>query len=105
MKELTSLKKLAEAESKNGGRGPIDTFFNKLQDEIEGAFESVKKVRLTLQSQVLTDLVKVNGHPATESQPAKYSAKSADEAIRKLEEEVNDLYRALAMNHESPLDD
>ena len=100
MKQLSKLQALVETASSEG-REPIDKFFNKLEDEVEAAFECVKKIKLTLQSQVLTDLVKSNGHQASESQMAKQSAKAADEAIRKLEEEINDLHKALAMNHES----
>lgn len=98
MKELTQLKKLTEA--KAGTRAAVDAFFNKVEDEVELAYDAVVKVRTTLQSAVLTNMVKDLGHPATESKAAKDAAEAAYMAIRKLEGEFNDLHRALATNFE-----
>lgn len=99
MKELSSLKTLAEGKFvKPGTQSSVDLFFSKLQDEVEDAYEGIKTIRATLQSRVLTDMIKSLGHPATESKSAKEDAETAWNAIRSLEEEINDLHMALSIS-------
>jgi hypothetical protein len=95
MKELSSLKKLAEGKGKSN-RKRVDEFFNHLDLAHEEAQDPVGRMRTTLQSTVLKDLVKSFGMPVTESKAAMKAAEDAWTAIRSLEGELNDLYMALA---------
>lgn len=95
MKELTALRQIAEAQA-GASRAQVDAFFNKLESEVEAAYDAIGRIRTTIQSQVLSDMVKALGMPATETKALKMDAESAWAAIRKLESEVNDTYMAVA---------
>lgn len=101
MIELKKLRTLAEAGRTE--RDAVDQFFSRLETEVEAAYDAIKVIRTSLQSQVLTDMVKRLGHPATESKDAKADVETAFQALRAVEEEISDLYRALAMSSENEL--
>ena len=101
MKELTALKMIAESDAaKAAGSRKVFKMFDPLVDKMEKAYDATKEVSETLQSQVLTDLLKQEGFPATESAAAKRTAEAAFKAVREANEQLLDLFQALGMHFE-----
>ena len=102
MKKLTKLQSLVEAagSSKKSGKS-VAGLMLKIEDEVEKAYDAVTKIREQLQSQVITDYLKAEGFPATETKAAKACAETAFQAMKKLEGEILDLIQAFAM-HDDP---
>ncbi len=98
MKEFTALKALTEVTKPAGktNRQRADEFFNGVETSVEDLFTTIVGLRKKLQSQVLTDLVRDLGMPVTETKMLKEDVESAYQAIRKLEQEMNDTYMAVA---------
>ena len=103
MKQLSKLQSLVEEAGKTVKKNSLSKFMLKLEDEVEKAYDAVTQIREKLQSAVVTDYLKAEGFPATETRAAKASAEAAYQAMRKLEGEVLDLLQAFAM-HEDPED-
>ena len=104
MKELTALKKLVEQDAaKAAGSKKVFKMFDPLVDKMENAYDNIKAVSDTLQSQVLTDLLKQEGFPATESAAAKRTAEAAFKAVKEANEQLLDLFQALGMHFEQEL--
>lgn len=103
MKELSTLKMLAE--KAGGNEDKIMKFVRDLDDLAEDAYEAISKLREKMQSQVLTDTLKAEGFPATESKAAKEAVNAAFEAVKKANNEVADLYMALGMHFDPPTDE
>lgn len=95
--KLTKLQQLTED---TGGKAKVLKIMNPLGDKAELAFDSVNHIMQQLESSVLTDLLKQEGFPATESKAAKAAAKAAFEAVKKLANELDDLHQALGMHFE-----
>ncbi len=102
MKQLSKLQSLVEAAGA-GKTKSIGGMLLKLEDEVEKAYDAVTKIREKLQSNVITDYLKAEGFPATESKAVKESAEAAYQALRKLEGEMLDLIQAVGI-HENPED-
>lgn len=104
--KLTKLQSLAEGTSKDDGQTKVFKIMDPLTDLIESADENVTKIMEKLHSDVLTDLLKQEGFPATESKAAKDAAKAAVAAVRKLHEELMDLHMSLGMHfHDEDLNE
>lgn len=96
--KLTKLQSLAEGTSKDDGQTKVFKIMDPLTDLIEPAYENVTKIMEKLHSDVLTDLLKQEGFPATESKAAKDAAKAAHDAVGKLYQELDDLHMSLGMH-------
>jgi len=93
MKELTLLKKLVEA--RQGPSKAFQKLFDELEDKIEMASDGIEGVRERLQSSVLTDMLKQEGFPSTESAAAKKAVEVAFQAVNKAFSEIEDLHMVL----------
>jgi hypothetical protein len=100
MREFTALKKLAEGTGNPGAAAKVRKMFNELEDKMEAASDGIEGVRTMLQSAVLTDLLKQEGFPATESKAAKDAVEAAFQAMNKAYGEVEDLHMALGIHFE-----
>jgi HEPN domain-containing protein len=101
MKQLSKLQSLVEAAGKPAKS--LGKMMQKLADEVEKAGDAVEEIRTKLESAVITDYLKDEGFPATESKAAKTAANAAYKAMKELEEQVLDLYQGIAI-HENPDD-
>lgn len=103
MRELSALKALTEltsvSEAKAGSSDAVSEFFNRLQDDVDTAYTAIDKLRKTAQSSVLTDMIKDAKLPATLSKSAKFDIEEAFQAIRKVEEEINNLFQEVSSAH------
>lgn len=104
MKELSALKKLAESNENKAGQAKVRKMFNALEDKMEAASEGIEGVRDMLQSAVLTDLLKQEGFPATESKACKTAVEAAFQAMNKAYNELQDLHQALGIHFEDKID-
>lgn len=96
--KLSKLKQLAEG--KDNGQKTKD-MLDRLVSEMEGAFQAVKKVQEQLETTVLTDLLKAEGFPATESKAAKDAVKAAAKAVSVANNELEDLLMAIGIHFQS----
>jgi len=96
--KLTKLQQLAEGKAE--GKKKVFKMFDPLTDKMEVAHDNVKHVMEQLESAVLTDLLKQEGFPETESKAAKAALKAAYAAVGKAYDELSDLHMALGMHFE-----
>lgn len=102
MKQLSKLQSLVEAAG-SPKKNSIGGMLIKIEDEVEKAYDAVTKIREKLQSNVITDYLKAEGFPATESKAVKASAEAAYQAMKDLENQMLDLIQTVGM-HEDPED-
>lgn len=100
MKELSALRKLAEGTGNTAAAAKVRKMFNELEDKMEAASDGIEGVRTMLQSAVLSDLLKQEGFPATESSACKKAVEAAFVAMNKAYGEVQDLHMALGTHFE-----
>ncbi len=99
--KFTKLQSLAESTSKDAGSTKVFKLMDPLTDLVEVADENVHRIMEQLESAVLTDLLKQEGFPASESKAAKDAAKAAVAAVKKLYQELEDLHMSLGMHFQT----
>lgn len=100
MRQFTALQKLAEGKGNASAASKVRKMFKELEDKMEMASDGIEGVRERLQSAVLTDLLKTEGFPATESAACKKAVEAAFQAVNKAYGELEDLHMALGTHFE-----
>lgn len=91
--KLDKLKQLAEGKAPHGAKSL--KFVDGLQEKMEKAYDIVKDLSLQFESSVLTDILKNEGFPATESKAAKVALAAALKAASAALREIEDLHQAI----------
>ena len=99
--DLKNLKMPAEAAgSQVANQTKVRRMFDKFEDQMESVYEGITAVRNGLQSSVLSDMLKQEGFPASESKAAKDAVEAAFQAVKKAFGEIEDLHMALGTHFE-----
>ena len=104
MRELSTLKGLAEASGKSSLEQQFLRYMTKLTDLADDMYTATDTLQKYIKSDQLTGFLKDEGFPATESRAAITATIAAFEAVKKAGNEIADLHMAIG-THYDPMDD